>query len=285
MVWFAFDGSLHCDWLSHYAVRCAEQSAHSRLSALFVRDGSLSDGELELRFSRLARLCDSANIEFDKTVLNPTIDVITTLLTHVRQDEQRLLLCGTRVKRRKSGFLKGTVSEQLLHHASCPVLAIHISSPGLLGRAQRLLLPVMGHPGGGGAARPFLLALSQGLEQIFVVSVHSPSGAQLIRLRGKYPHLNSEADRRAYVAQIVQQLDRTFVEQGGNHHRIAIDQAVIISDHPGVEIVLAAKQHKSQFILLGMTERSLARRALSPAPSETVLRYAPCDVGIFGGKR
>jgi nucleotide-binding universal stress UspA family protein len=282
MVWLAFDGSLNAEWLSHYARRCARSAARRELKLAFVRDGTLGDSAIEERFARVERHCRSEGLTFDARILPQRADVARTLLDLAAEDPKELLLCGTRVKRRQLGFLGGTVSEVLLRRATCPVLALHVATPGLLGAANRLLLPVMGHPRGSDPALPFLRVLAPGLSEIFILSVHLQGAASALRRSSQFPRLPEESDRWAYVQAIEHQLREAL--ESGKRPKITIDREVVVSDNAAEEIVVAAKQRRAELILLGASQRSAAQRLWGGTPSETILRHAPCDVGIFGGK-
>jgi nucleotide-binding universal stress UspA family protein len=48
-------------------------------------------------------------------------------------------------------------------------------------------------------------------------------------------------------------------------------------------VLVEASRLKSQLLLLGASERSLAHRVVHGQVLERILRDAPCDVGIYRG--
>ena len=47
MLHFAYDGSIHGDWVARYAMRMATRLPEPRLQVLHIRDGQRSDSVLE----------------------------------------------------------------------------------------------------------------------------------------------------------------------------------------------------------------------------------------------
>ncbi len=274
MLWLAHDGSLNADWLSHYAVRFARQLPEPVVCALHVHDGSLAEAEFERRILFLRRECERAEVGFSTERLLLKGSVAHTLLSRVPAGPDSYLLCGTRVRPRNFSFLVGTVSEQLLARARCNTLAVRVVQPGMLGAVHRVLLPVMGHPDGFKGI-PFL-RLFNDLQDVHVLLVRERPRLLRQALANRFKQ-SSETAAEAYVAKIREQLGRELNPQ------LKTDSTVLVSRDIPAEIVLSAKQHKSELIYLGASERGIAQRVLSGAPGEEVLRHASCDVAIYRG--
>ncbi len=276
MLWLAHDGSLNSDWLSHYAVRFASHLPERAVRALFVEDGSLGGEELDRRLEFLERECAHAHVAFSMEHLTLRGDVAKTLIARIPAGPQTYVLSGTRVRQRNLSFLRGTVSERLLAARRFNVLAVRIVEPGRLGVAHRVLVPVMGHPRGFSSGIPFLELLGEDLQRVHVLLVRVPA-----RL-GLEGHTSGSRERQQasgarYVEAVMHEIRAALP------HDYHVEASVVSSTDPAAEIVLAAKQHRSDLIYLGASERGIAERLLSGMPSERVLRHAPCDVAIYRG--
>jgi nucleotide-binding universal stress UspA family protein len=273
MLWFAYDGSLNGDWLSHYAVRFAQHLPERHVHLLHVEDGSLDESQLSVRLRLLRKECERAELQLSTEYLEQKNGVAQALLERLPAGPHTHLLCGARIRRRKLAFLSGTVSEKLLKAHHCNVLAVRVIQPGAFGVVNNLLLPVTGHPRGAVGALRFVKLIGTDLRRVQILlvkptdprSLPQASAANLIRSGWDYVH------------RIEHEL-RTALPQ--EYH---LDGSVVVSDDPASEVVVAAQRQASQFILLGATERSLASRLLSTSPIERVLHAAPCDVGIYWG--
>jgi nucleotide-binding universal stress UspA family protein len=63
----------------------------------------------------------------------------------------------------------------------------------------------------------------------------------------------------------------------------AVDRRVLLAADPAHLILVEASRLKTQMLLLGASERSLAHRVFHGQALEQILRDAPCDVGIYRG--
>lgn len=273
MLWLAYDGSLNSDWVAHYAVRFAQRMEKPSLRLVHVADGTLDRAQLEGRLSPLRSECARAGVALSVDWLDTGATVAQTLLDHVPSGAENFVVCGTRVRARNLAFLRGTVSERLLAAQRFNTLAIRVAQPGLLGSVHNVLAPVLGHPQGYRAGVPLLRLFGEDIERIHVLAVRQVDG--LLRLGNQGEAIEAAAE--AYVERIRAELAQ------GLAHSPHIDGSVVLSGDAVSEIVIAAKQHKSQLILLGASERTLMVRALRGTPVEAILQRAPCDVAIYRG--
>lgn len=276
MLWLAYDGSLNADWLSHYAVHFARHLPSRSLRAVFVDDGSLSAAELDARLAFLEQECELGEVTLARERIALAGSVARTLIEHIPAGQQSYLVCGTRVRQRNLSLLTGTVSEQLLAARRFNVLALRIVQPAIVGVPHHLLVPVMGHPRGFASGLPFLRLLAPSLQSLHVLMVESkpPGRTRYANGVGEGGDLEPALD---YVRRIQQELRVVLPAT------VHVDGAVVRAPDPPAELVLAAKQHRSQLIYMGASERHLARRLFGGAPYEAVLKHAPCDVGIYRG--
>ncbi|MBW2504650.1 MAG: universal stress protein, partial [Deltaproteobacteria bacterium] len=145
MIILAHDGSIYSDWVARYALHFSAVEGDRKLLVLYVQDGKISPEIVAARFDQLAAECSALGVEFLAQQLPLGPSVHRTLRQAIPHDPEALLICGTRLKPRHQRYLGGSVSEKLLRTHQCPVLALRVVQPGLLGNPHDLLLPLAGH--------------------------------------------------------------------------------------------------------------------------------------------
>lgn len=277
MIHFAYDGTIHGDWISHYAVRLAARHPSRTLHLLHVDEQVLSAQSLEQRIAQINAVSQRAGIALEPEILHRDGDVFDTLQASLPVGPEHLVLCGTRSQRSRSGLLAGTVSERLLRSQRFEVLVLRVMQPGLLGLPRDLLLPVSGRPDGIRGGLPFLRLFVPDLSRLHILHVHRvPSW--------RYRVLTHEAVQRLsqrgveYCRRI-----ETEISQLSDLAAEKVDTHVIVSDNVPKEIVIHANKMRSRLIYLGASERSLPRQFIYGDPTEEILRDASCDVAIYRG--
>jgi len=276
MLHFAYDGSIHGDWVARYAMRMAMRLPDPGIRVLHVEDQQLAKAQLEKRLARIKGACAELALPIEVTVAPARSSVASTLLGLVPEDPTHFLVCGTRVRQKGRGFLADTVSEQLLRVGRCQVLSVRVMQPGLLGVPRRFLVPVSGRPEGIQVGLPFLRLLVPEAGEVEVLLVHRVSHRRFRRLN------HAEAarlvqDGQQYVSGVERSLG-TELDLPNGH----LDGNAVLSDDIPKEIVIHAGKHKSQIIYMGASASSLRKRSVYGNPIEQVLRNAPCDVAIYG---
>lgn len=277
MLYFAYDGTIHGDWLSHYALRMALRHAEQRITLIHVDDGSVSQQALAERLHLLEDRCALVSVGLDIRVLPLRRSVTATLTDHMPADPGTLLVCGTRRRHISQGYLSGTTAERLMALRRFPVLAVRVVNPGLLGHPHKLLLPVMGDEAPPAGGLPFLRLLTPDLDELHLLHVAEVSRFGFRAMaQTQWQHLYRKAlePARRNEQWLREQLDLADV---------AMDSRVVVTDDGPKEIIIAANHLKSQLIFIGAFSRNLAGRFFYGDPLEQVLRNAPCDVAIYKG--
>jgi len=277
MIYLAYDGSLNGDWVFRYALRFASHSPEKALTLVHVQDGGLSKPLFEEKLERIGLECRLHGVGLCLDVRPGGRDVFATLASVIPDGPESMVVCGTRVRSRHKAYLRGTVAEKLLYSGRFSVLAMRVVHPGLLGNPHHFLIPLAGHPRGFRAVWPFIRLFLPDVKSVCLMR-----GMPVHPLR--HPYL-SAADHRlrreeggAYLSLIREEIIREI-----DVADIHLDfRTVVCDDWPG-EILVHASQLKSQMILLGASERTLAQRALRANPLERMLRDAPCDLGVYRG--
>jgi nucleotide-binding universal stress UspA family protein len=276
MLYFAYDGSIHGDWVGRYAMRMAKRLPEPMLHILHVEDRELSASALKQRFSQMEAACEQLALPFEITLVPQRKSVAATLLGLIPGGKDHLMVCGTRVRPRGRGLLANTVSEHLLQAAPCQVVSIRVMQPGLLGAPRNFLVPVSGRPEGIRIGLPPLRLLVTEASTLQVLLVRQVSHRRFRHIsHGDATSLVHDGQR--YVSRIEEALT-----SGLSLPASRLDRTVVLSDDIPKEIVIHAGKHKSQLIYMGASTTSLRRRSVYGSPIEQVLRSAPCDVAIYG---
>jgi len=276
MLHFAYDGSIHGDWVARYAVRMATRLPEPGLRVLHVEDGQLSDADLQSGLARIEAECASRSLPYEVAVRPMRRSVAATLLGLVAPSIDQYLVCGTRARHKGRGFLAGTVSQHLLREGACQVLSIRVMQPGILGGPRSFLVPVSGRPEGIRVGLPFLRLLVREANELEVLLVRQMSRERFRRVD------HAEAARlidrgQEYVLGIERSLSAELDLPLGR-----LDATVVLSDDLPKEIVIQASKARSQLIYMGASAKSLRQRSVYGSPIEQVLRSAPCDIAIYG---
>ncbi len=277
MFYFAYDGSINGDWVSHYAAQLAAAHPQRTLNLVHVRDGQTSVPQLDEKLRRIQAECARLDVELVPHVLASAGTILKTILAAVPEGAASYLMCGTRVRARQRGLLSGTISEKLLRSGHCNVLAVRVVQPGLLGLPHRLLLPVAGHPRGFRSGLPFLRLFGPQVSHLHILFV-----ARVGRWRFRWLSHEATEHRRLPGQSYCERVEQEISEQLGLGSKV-VDAHVVVSDDVPKEIVIAANKTKSRLIYLGASERNLTERFFHGNPIEQVLRNATCDVAIYRG--
>ncbi len=275
MIILAHDGSLYGDWVARYALHFAAEESDRKLLVLHVLDGKIAQDMVTAKLAQLEADCQVRGIEMLSELLPLGTSVYRSLRQAIPHAQEALLVCGTRVKAKQRAFLRGSVAEQLLRCHQCPVLALRVVQPGLLGAPQELLLPLAGHQTGFARVWPIFRRLAPKLHR-----VHLFRSLNIHHLR--HAHLSPAREQmllkvgQSYLTTIAAQLSEQLPEADFSIER----RVTIASDWPNAALVQASRL-KVQMILLGVSERNLAHRVLHGVALERVLHEACCDVGIY----
>jgi nucleotide-binding universal stress UspA family protein len=179
-----------------------------------------------------------------------------------------LIVIGTRGRTGFARVLLGSVAENVIRHAPCPVLATR--TPGGLVPFDRILLPLDFSESSLRAAKLAAgLAKPQGRGITLLHVIEVP-----ITYSGDLPEeeLLEEIDRQAsqHVARVATMLRETV--------KAPIETRIRIG-HPGAQILGALDEDGAfDLIVMGSHGRTGIRRVLLGSVAEKVVRHAPCPV-------
>lgn len=277
MIILAHDGSIYNDWVARYAMRFASVEEDRKLLVLHVRDGKVNPEIVSNRFLRLAKECTDIGVDFNAEDISPGKSVYRSLRQAVPLDPESLLICGTRVKPRRHQYLSGSIAEKLLRTHQCPVLALRVVQPGLLGNPHDLFLPLAGHIHGFSRIEPIVYRLAHSLR-----AVHLFRAMQVNPWR--HPHLSLDKEK------LLKNIGTAYLERFKEEMVAALgflpfrcDRQVSIASDWANEVLVQASRLKAQLMLVGLSERSLAYKVFHSTDVERILHESPCDVGIYRG--
>ncbi len=276
-VFLAYDGSVHGDWTARYAVRFAAATPEKSLVVLYVEDVGVIAPILEAKFDNIRAISRQAGVSVACEVLPMHHGVFGGLKARIPETHDTMLVCGTRAKTGRRGFLSGTISHQLLSHRRFAVTALRIVQPGQLGIARRILLPVSGSHYGITPALPLLRLLIPDASQIRLLRVMVVTASMFRRLdAGKAGAVRHEGQNflEGLALQFREQIDRL---------PCGLDLGVRVSDDWVKEVIIDAGHHHSDLICIEAPKPSLAGSFRWGDPMEKVLRDTPSDVAIYRG--
>lgn len=274
---FAYDGTIHGDWVAHYAVRLAAHHPSRELHLVHIVEQRLSPQALKERIAQIDAQCQRVGVRLHAETCGLSRDVFGSLQAKLPEDPETLVICGTRSRRSRRGLLSGTISEGLLQCNRFHVLALRVMQPGLLGLPRDFLLPVSGRPQGFRSGLPFLRLFAPDISRIHILHVRSLP-------RWRYRVLTHESVQRLSQrgAEYCRRVETEICQELGLEST-TIDTSVIVSDDVPKEIVIFANKVRSRLIYVGASERTLPQRLFYGNPIEQILRDASCDVAIYRG--
>jgi nucleotide-binding universal stress UspA family protein len=277
MIYFAYDGTIHGDWVSHYAIRLAVHHSTRELHLVHINEQILSPLALEERIAAIDAQCQRAGVRLQAEIGTISGDVSQSLEARLPTGPETFVLCGTRSRRSRSGWLSGTVSERLLQSNLRQVLAVRVMQPGLLGLPRDFLLPIAGHPQGFRGGLPLLRLFGPDISRIHILHVHRlPHWRYRVLTHDSVQRLSQRG------AEYCRRIEREISQELGLDPAM-IDTRTIVSDDVPKEIVIFANKVRSRLIYLGASQRTLPQRFFYGNPIEQILRDANCDVAIYRG--
>jgi nucleotide-binding universal stress UspA family protein len=203
-----------------------------------------------------------------------------SVVTLAEESGADLIVVGARGLSAVKGWLLGSVSTAVVHHAPCPVLVVKGRSPGL----RKAILAVDGSPDSMTAVQFFAsLALERSLA-IRLVGVAEPPHLPIAapELLGTPLQSALEELRQARQLRLDGVLSKLVAELGP---RVADIGHRAIFGHPAEEIVAAAGEAGVDLVVVGARGLGTVKRLALGSVSERVLHQAPCSVLVVKPRR
>lgn len=274
-IYLAYDGSINADWVSRYAIRIAANLEGKKITLVHIPDNTYTPESIRLKILAIENECAIHAVKLHSEQIPLRRTVFRTLLEAIPPGPENFCICGARITSRRGGFLRGTISEQLLEARKFNVMAIRVVMPGLLGSPDDLLFPLAGHPRGFYTAMPFFHLLAPGIRNLYLLRIMQVNPLLLRYL--------SRAQYRAIYRRGLDYLDlvtREIAQEGGGR-TIHVDARVILASDWVRETLVQASELRARMILLGATEEHFPASRLRSGKVEELLRKTPCDVAIY----
>lgn len=184
-----------------------------------------------------------------------------------------LIVMGTHGRRGLSHLLLGSVANEVVRRAACPVMTVRAQEPGVHLRAiERILVP-LDFSGAAdaalGAARDLAAAWTAGLDLLHVVEEAVMPAFYAVGVTSLL-QLNPEIRTRSQA-----EMERRLAHLGGASVRVTTH---VREGKVAHEIVAFAEEHGSDLIVLATAGRTGVERLLLGSVAEKVVRLAPCAV-------
>lgn len=275
-IFLAYDGSVNGDWIARYAVNFAAHEGGG-LTVLHVETAEISSAALADKLENIERVAGLASVPVDVRILPMRDGIHGGLLECLPEGNATVVVCGVRARASRQGFLRRTISEQLLNDQRFMTVALRVVQPGLLGSVQRLLMPVAGHRPGIRGARRLLGLLAPFLRDLHLLHVVAVGALKFRRLSveqaGQLRH-----DAQLYLDKVEQELASALPEEP-----IRLDALARVSDDWVREILLEAGRFRADLVAMEAPRASVAHGTGFGDPLEIIFRDTPCDVAIFRG--
>lgn len=271
-IYFAYDMSLHGDWVSRYAIRLSLR-LKKELKLVTVsgpEDKITRDGWTE-KTDRIRFESEKSNVGFSAELVHSAKPVADVLRAIVSENPENILVCGTRPHNNRKGIFTGSISEKLSGQDLFSVISFRVVNPGILGNPMDLLLPVLNKFFTDrdiiSIARKFT-GENKKLHLLHVISMHPFSYRRLT-------HLEMESKRI-----IGKNLIEDLVEKFRNEKIGISDYHSSVTSSAFREIHVQANRTKSRLILLPFFKQNPVSRLIYGNKMEQILRSVSCDVAI-----
>lgn len=276
-LYLAYDGSINGDWVARYAICLAAHQPLRRLYVIHVDTGEFTGNWLRAKLDRIEEECRAAEVTIDVDTIPVPRSVEASLADTVPPGPDSLLICGTRLRSGRRGYLSGTISEKLLVRHRSNVVAIRVVQPGLLGAPHNVLLPLLGRPTESPAILTLVQQLAPGIRRINILQTIQVGHGAFRRLT---PQQLSKFRRDGFLS--AQDIENRLIEKTVLTDRM-IDAGVRVTDDWVRDTIIHASRHKSQIICLEAPLPAPTTRLFRGDPIERLLADAPCDVALFRG--
>ena len=188
----------------------------------------------------------------------------TSVLLHAVNQGARMAVVGSRGLGGFEGMLLGSVSRQLVEHATCPVTVVREEQVAAADRLERIVVGIDGSRGAG-RALAFAGELARAIDaELIVASAVSPS--DLVQGHGEEPHTGFDEHRR-----LVLEWTEPLRESDIDHEVVVVDgdartALLELSAERGADLLVVGSRGLGPVgrLLLGSVASSLVKHAWLP---------------------
>ncbi|MBT3980573.1 MAG: universal stress protein [Bacteriovoracaceae bacterium] len=276
MIYLAYDGSLHSDWVARYAMNMATNIGVKELHILYVEDGKMSRSKFDEKLKALVDEVEQRNLEPFVSILPLKGNVSSSIINHLPQNSQCFLIAGARSHGHLKGFLSGSIAEKLLiKNKSFSTIIFRVTRPGLLGVAKNILIPTAKNHLHLQQASSILKGFAPGISELRLLHIKKLFSLFFRNLSPK------RAER--FRKKSLQDLEEvsSFMKASldlGDHQ---IKTHAQLSNSLSKEVILFANKWHSDLIFMGAPDSYLNRHSFFGNLFEQILRRSNCDVALY----
>lgn len=202
------------------------------------------------------------------------VSAATGVLNYAKQHEADVIVMGTHGRRGIEHAFMGSIAEEVVRVANCPVLTIGADASSKPGQAiQHILVPV-DFSGFGGPA----LAYAQELAQVYGATLHLLHVIEDIGLPSAYGY-GAAAGFAISISEMEKNSRKALRAIGTNVLGKEVPFEVhAIGGNPALATVDFAAQQEMSLIVMATHGRTGLRRLVIGSVAEKVVRMAPCPV-------
>lgn len=261
-----FDAELH---MLHAVVLHQEDPANPDLQ--FTSDVELLDRLSKIAQTRLAELAERTTTQVKvRQVERRGFSASVVILEYADEVDADLVVMGTHGHRGAARFFLGSVAEQVVRHAHCPVLTLRAEPERALEAIQSILVPVDFSEQSRGAVET--AAELAGRWNASIELLHVLEIPPLPAFYGPVPDVGSAQRLLELSTDELEGLGRSLVPEGVDWKTTTLEGAA------ASEIVRHAGEAGSDLIVIPSHGRSGLDRLLLGSTTERVLRTADCPV-------
>lgn len=196
------------------------------------------------------------------------------ILDYAREIDADLIVQGSQGRTGLDRLRLGSVAEQVVRHAPCPVLTVRDGDEAGAASPGEILVPVDFSP----HTRPALV-LAQALAELYAVPLHLFHAVEIPSQPTFYPPVSdwSQEERLLEMAR------RELAELAARHPAAGIEMETSVAiGRASLETVRTAEQRGSGLVVMSTHGDRGLKRFLLGSTAERVIRTAPCPVLTLG---
>ena len=276
-MYFLYDGSLNGDWVSRYVLHLATEKDKT-VRLVHILDNKTQTPVLNEKINAMEELFTSHGIRFESRIFPMKRNVLDSLLDHISEKTDELVICGTRIREKKYGFFKNTISEYIMKTGKFNVIAFRVVNPGMMGNPDTLLFPVLSDPRTLTHALYFLPYFNYGIQKLQILKL-----IEMNSLRYSWLDTRNEAIIKKNELIRLQTSIEELIQNSGLDKKIFNIHSVITNDSPR-EVAIYASNKKSRLILTEFQNNRIFQPFFRNSFSEVLLRKSSVDTAIFQRK-
>ncbi len=205
----------------------------------------------------------------ERTVAYPT--VARGILTYAVEHDVDLVVLGTHGRRGVRRLLLGSVAEEVVRNAPCPVITVGrgaVAPEAMEGGTMLVPVDFSEH-------RTRLLAHAREIAPVYGMDVTILHVVEVAGIPDAYGGYSSLPD----PGKLAERAEKALAEDVESMRAVGVDVSIEVrSGHPADQVLTVAEETGAAFITIATHGRTGMERMLTGSVAEAVIRQAPCPV-------